>query len=386
MDGQRDPRDEAGEDALGGLREPHAQETAPDREADPLNQRLLRQSAPGCAHRHLNSRLTLVGDRSRQQQARHIGARGEEHDGCDGDHRQAQGAHQGPELRVTEPTHPGARQWRLGVGAAHAERGGEHVSTRRFQRHAVTQPGDRLHSTRQTIVAPVGPRHQRALLPQRDPRVEREAHDDAVKPGRGDPDDGQRSPVDKQRPAQEAGVAAKVSLPRRVADNDDGCGVASVLRAKRPTRGHGHAQHVEELRIDELHPEGYPHGVRRPPQMHPGLRVSGHAGERRRALQPLVKNRQRDGGHPIEPPLVVRHIEGHERPAIGNRGKRMPDDVVDPGEHGSVRADPQPDGEDRTGSKPWAVPQPAECKAEVTEDAVHAPTDGAPRRGFPWHA
>ena len=189
-----------------------------------------------------------------------------------------------------------------------------------------------------------------------------------MKSRRGDPDDGERHPVDRHRASQHPGIAGEAALPVGVADHRHRrpVGGAVVVHRERPPEQRGHAEDREVVAAD--HPAARVLGLGLAPGVHRDVEPAGPAGrgetaEQRRTAAELGVDRvgeevgaKRAFGHAIGATGIADDDE-----LVGRRHRERPEQQrVDQREDGGVGPDADRQREDHHQGQPEVVAQGAD--------------------------
>ena len=226
-----------------------------NREDETLDHQLPDQTPASRAERRADADFTLTRSRAREQQVGDVGTGDEQHD----TDRPKQHEHPrfgaGPEHVIDQ--RPDANQvilvpHRVRVQYRRADL--RHLSLGLLERHARLQPRDAL----QVIAARAD--HTRAFVRRndvRDPQVGWAQRSDRIlEIGRHDPDHFVGAPLERNRAADDAGVAGEPPAPQSITEDDEFLpSVDFVVGRERPANRRADAEHVEEPGGDPLRAE-----------------------------------------------------------------------------------------------------------------------------------
>ena len=324
-----------------------------------LGQQLAQQPRRAAAHRRPDGELLLALRRSRQHQVRDVDAGDQQHEDHGAPEQQQYRAHRfdAPHLQRNDArANTRIRAWMVDH---QARRDGVHLRLRLRERNLRPDPRDHVPPAAAADVGLVlGDR-----LGQVEVAIAAAPFETELEIRRQHAHHRIRSPVERQRAAEDAGVAAEAALPEPVGDYHDAAAGAELLRKERPAvRGAG-AERLEEAFRDER------------PVEHLGLSIAGeverigldgrHVLEAPGLRAPVEKGRRghRDG---LAAVLRIGLPQRHQAVRFRKR-RRLDQHGVDQREDRGRSPDRERQRQDRGRGEPGAAPQQAQSVAEVTE-------------------
>ena len=336
-DERRERRQEPGADTGQGetARAPERRQQAA------LRKQLADEPAARCADRRPDRELPPPHAGAYEQQVRDVRTGNQEH-AADRAQQHQQRTFEGAAvaLRIDRHNRRSPALVRIRVGRLEAAGDGVELGLRGLARH----PGPQA--------APDG---DRVLVPAAEVLVDRERHPhlevrlQKVEAARQHADDGERPAVDQQRLADDARVAAVAAPPQAVGQDDHPFPPGLLLFGHEGAAESGlHAQHREERRRDADAADLLGDGVaaRGPGDGIEPVAPGDHVVERPALSAPVeeVAGRRRDVV--LRGPALCRiHVaDAHEAFDV-LEGRRPEEEVVDDGEDGGIRADPEGQGQ-----------------------------------------
>ena len=345
------------------------------------------QSPARGAKRLPHGRVALARAGSRQQEVREVGARDEQHKTC---HRE-----QHPERRFVFAAHRRHARVRGFHREAILEIGGRRVGTirfrqrlakhgrrhvlqvrrRAFHRPARIQPADHRQPPRPCDRGP-------SLAVRGEHRIRAHGHRDIEaigglhtgEPLRRDRADRKAPAIQRQRPADGAGVTGNLALPEGVIQDDAGFAAVARISIRREPRSQlrRHAQHAQEVRRD-VQAGGVTH-LAAFTQVELPRAETRDRGKRVLLPRHLFELRERENlvaaRRPAGPLKSGR--PRHDREFFGMRHRNRPQaHRVQQLEHRRVRADAERQREDGNERKAGVQPQPARGVAHIAHQCVH---------------
>jgi hypothetical protein len=333
------------------------------RQHDALDEELPQQPAAARADRRSDGDLLLPCCRAREQQIGDVRASDQQHESD----RAEQDEQRGLELRrhecLAERDQPRAPFPYFRELAAQARRDRRHLRLRLRQRHTVAQSADDGdHVVQPDLLLRID--HERC------PDVAAGEHGE--RRGR-DADDRVVNPVQRQRSADEPGIAAEPPTPDSFSDHHDVRRTGTVVALGECATGDwDQAEHRHQRRRDR--PSG--ELLRIADTAHrEGPEADG--GEPKRPGLLLPRQIIESGGgeaRDVQRVVFLRHLH---QPVRLLEWQRPQQDRVDDGEDGGVRADRERDGENYRSTEDRRAPQRADRISEI----VRQHGDMLPRRG-----
>ena len=298
------------------VRQQDAGESAEQRQHAALRQQLADEPPPGSAERESHGNFLASRHRAREQQARDVAARDEQHEssGCEQQAARAQqvvapsDAERG--FRQREELHAAPFVFR-GVPFLQSLRHGLHGLLDAVQRNVRPQAADHLEGQR-VARAIESPRrlagHQLFVHGKRNPEVDDAQRLQAPERGRHDADYGELEAVEGHRPADHFHVGREGSLPQAITDHRyrrRAEGLIFIGGERSSMRG-AHTQDVEVVAGDELAADAH------------GLGSAGHVG-----TNPLIGCQAGELGNVVAKVAIVRQRHRLIGGGLGHHGEDL---------------------------------------------------------------